>query len=185
MSGHTGMRDGFSEKPGHERSENQRSDLQLETISKLGGMFGVGCSEQTAAGYLVNLRIALRKMGNRAVTMGSDINGFVTMPEPRFAPGATHNRSIYGSGISNNWNNRVNYYNARNTDGLRQYSFGSANRTWDYNTEGVAHIGLYPDFYQDLKNLGMSLNERNVFFGAADYFVNMWEKCERQKATVR
>jgi microsomal dipeptidase-like Zn-dependent dipeptidase len=185
MSGHTGMRDGFSEKPGHEISENQRSEIQLETISKLGGMFGVGCSEQTAAGYLMNLRLALRKMGNRAVTMGSDINGFVTMPEPRFAPGANHNRAIYSPNISNNWNHRVNYYNARNPDGLRQYSFGSANRTWDYNTEGVAHIGLYPDFYQDLKNLGMTTNERNVFFGAADYFVNMWEKCERQKTTIR
>lgn len=66
---------------------------------------------------------------------------------------------------------------------MRKYHFG--NKTWDYNTEGVAHIGLYPDYYQDLKNLGMTQGERQVFFSAADYFVNMWDKCQRSKAHVR
>jgi len=66
---------------------------------------------------------------------------------------------------------------------LRKYSFG--NKPWDYNTEGFAHIGLYPDYFQDLKNLGMTLDERQVFFNAADYFVSMWDRCEKSKGNVR
>ena len=65
---------------------------------------------------------------------------------------------------------------------MRKYTFG--HKTWDYNTEGVAHIGLYPDYYQDLKNLGMTQQERQVFFSAADYFVNMWDKCEKNKSNL-
>ncbi|MEO5944920.1 MAG: membrane dipeptidase [Ferruginibacter sp.] len=184
MSGHTGMRDGFHENPNPEINENQRSDEQLTLISNGGGMFGVGISELTAAGYLKNLRLALSKMGNRAVTMGSDINGFVTLSEPRFDPRLRFDPAKYGSSISRNWNLKVNYYNGHNPEGLKQYTFGSANRKWDYNTEGLVHIGLYPDFYQDLKNLGMTQSERQVFFSAADYFVNMWEICEKNKTGV-
>jgi microsomal dipeptidase-like Zn-dependent dipeptidase len=161
-SGHNGMRDGGA-------SENQRSDEQLRRIRALSGVFGVGVSEQTSEGYLRNFRLAMRKMGGAAVTMGSDINGFVTMPHPRFtAAGTGSNRVVYRTPAR---------------AGLVQYRF--YNKTWDYNTEGVAHIGLYPDFYQDLKNVGMSQSERQVFFNAADYFVNMWEKCETSKTSVR
>jgi len=32
---------------------------------------------------------------------------------------------------------------------------------------------------------GMSQQERQVFFTAADYFVTMWDKCEKSKANVR
>jgi hypothetical protein len=31
----------------------------------------------------------------------------------------------------------------------------------------------------------MTQGERQVFFSAADYFVNMWDKCQRSKAHVR
>jgi hypothetical protein len=74
-------------------------------------------------------------------------------------------------------------------DCLRLYTFGTkadgSPRTWDYNCEGVAHIGLYPDIYQDLKNLGMTETERTAFFAAAEAFARMWDKIEVQKATVR
>lgn len=49
-----------------------------------------------------------------------------------------------------------------------------SSRNWDYNTQGVAHIGLYPGIYQDLANLGMTVDERREFFGAADAFARMW-----------
>ena len=62
--------------------------------------------------------------------------------------------------------------------------FGTANRSWNYNVDGVAHIGLYPDIYQDLKNLGMTLDERAEFFGAADNFAREWDKIDAVKANV-
>jgi microsomal dipeptidase-like Zn-dependent dipeptidase len=182
ISGHNNMRDAFFENTEHKISENQRTTEQLQTVSKLGGLFGIGIAEATAAQYLTNFRLGLRKMGNAGVTMGSDINGFVTMTRPRHGSTRVGVRSRYTGAIYNNWNMQVQYAPAP-ARGLRKYRFG--NKTWDYNTEGIAHIGLYPDFYQDLKNLGMSQTERQVFFSTADYFVNMWETCMRQKGSVR
>jgi hypothetical protein len=166
ISGHNGLREGYSNHAGHTVSENNRSRLQITRLTNLGGMFGLGIGESNSDVYLRNFRIAMRMMGNRAVTMGSDINGFVVMPSPRLG-------------------SAVKYFPSTSESAMTKYSFGSSNRTWDYNTEGVAHIGLYPDYFQDLKNLGMSRPERQVFFSAADYFVNMWQLCERIKVNVR
>ena len=52
-------------------------------------------------------------------------------------------------------------------------------------TAGVAHIGLSPDYFWDLKNLGMTRDEQQVFFNAADYFVSMWDSCDKNKVNVR
>jgi hypothetical protein len=48
----------------------------------------------------------------------------------------------------------------------------------------VAHIGLYPDLYQDLRNPGVSPDERAAFFGAAEALARMWDRIEVQKGTV-
>jgi hypothetical protein len=65
---------------------------------------------------------------------------------------------------------------------LSQYNFG---HYWDFNQEGLAHIGLYPDLFQDLKNLGMTFEERSEFFGAADAFARMWDQIDASKVAVR
>lgn len=192
-SGHNGMRDGFFEDKDHKVSENQRTDEQLQNIRSLGGVFGIGIGESTAAQYLTNFRIAMRgnKMDGAAIMMGSDVNGAVTLPKPRIGPGRDGVRSRYSGYIYNNWNKQVSYAAAGAPTQLsagaplkmRKYSFG--NKSWDYNTEGVAHMGLYPDYFQDLKNLGMTREERQVFFNAADYFVSMWDKCVKSSLSVR
>lgn len=193
VSGHNGMRDGFFENPGHKISENQRTDQQLQNLKSLGGVFGLGIAESTAGQYLANFRIAMgaNKMNGGGIMMGSDINGFVTMPKPRHGPGRGSERSRYSGSIYNNWGLQVQYAatgaptftTPTSPRKLRKYAF--ANKSWDYNTEGVAHIGLYPDYYQDLKNLGMTRTERQVFFTAADFFVGMWDKCLINKVNLR
>ncbi len=192
-SGHNGMRDGFFENVGHKVSENQRTNEQLQTVKKWGGVFGLGIGESTSAQYLTNFRIAMsaNKMNGGGIMMGSDINGFVTMPKPRHGAGRGAERSRYSGSISSNWSREVQYaaegsatFNpTTGAHRLRKYTFG--NKPWDYNTEGVAHIGLFPDYFQDLKNLGMTTTERQVFFTAADYFVTMWDKCLISKGNVR
>lgn len=194
VSGHNGMRDGFFEDAGHKVSENQRTNEQLQNIRSLGGVFGVGIGECTAGQYLTNFRIAIGpdKMNGGAVMIGSDVNGAVTMPKPRHGPGRDAVRSRYSGSIYNNWSREVRYAgigmptsvsSTSPTTLLRKYKFG--NKTWDYNTEGVAHIGLYPDYFQDLKNLGMTQGERQIFFNAADYFVGMWDRCVKRSKSIR
>jgi hypothetical protein len=64
--------------------------------------------------------------------------------------------------------------------------------TWDYNSDGVAHYGMIADFIQDVKNVP-ALSSPNALSGAgvinnlmlgADYFYQMWKKCEAEKAKV-
>ncbi|MFM9910108.1 MAG: membrane dipeptidase [Chitinophagaceae bacterium] len=164
ISGHNGLREGYFKDPDHKVNENNRSRSQLTRLSNLGGVFGMGIGESNAHAFLQNCRKGLSMMGGKAVTMGSDINGFVTMPHPRAG-------------------SNVRYANDTHESTLSKYHFEE--KEWDYNTEGVAHIGLYPDYFQDLKNLGMTKRERQVFFSAADYIINMWQQCERISSAVR
>ena len=46
-------------------NENARTDAQLEQMRQLGGMMGVGCAKNNAAGFLDNYRYGLGKMGGR------------------------------------------------------------------------------------------------------------------------
>jgi hypothetical protein len=65
-------------------------------------------------------------------------------------------------------------------------------KTWDYNSDGVAHYGMIADFLQDLKNVpaqtpnGMTGPKviDNLMQGA-EYFFETWRLCERQKANVQ
>lgn len=51
-------------------------------------------------------------------------------------------------------------------------------RSWDYNEEGVVHIGLFPDFLKHVEALpgGEQLIDR--LYGGAEGFAQMWAKAE-------
>ena len=57
-------------------------------------------------------------------------------------------------------------------------------KTWDFNVEGMAHYGLFPDFIQSCRQVGMTTAEQNAFFSSAERFARMWEKCEASKTNV-
>lgn len=60
---------------------------------------------------------------------------------------------------------------------LQQSQFG--NKTWDFNTEGMAHIGLYPDFVQDVLNLGLTAAQLTPLFHSAEQYIQMWQRAEQ------
>ena len=51
----------------------------------------------------------------------------------------------------------------------------SGERTFDYNDEGVAHYGLYADWFEDLRGLGGAGLMRDMANGAEAY-LQMWER---------
>ncbi len=51
-------------------------------------------------------------------------------------------------------------------------------RTFDFNTDGLAHVGLLPDFMADLKNVGVSKEELDPLFRSAETYIRMWERIE-------
>lgn len=57
-------------------------------------------------------------------------------------------------------------------------------KVFDYNFDGLAHIGLLPDFVQDLKVIGMDTAQGpagqgsyvNMMFNSAEEYIRVWEK---------
>ncbi len=70
-----------------------------------------------------------------------------------------------------------------NNEPLRRCITG--NRYWDFNLDGLAHYGLMPDLLQDLKNIGFTNLQLAPLFGSAEDYIQMWEKAELLKNTIR
>lgn len=66
-----------------------------------------------------------------------------------------------------------------NNQPLRRYKTG--NRYWDFNTDGMAHYGLMPDFLQDLRNIGTP--HLFVLLRSAEDYIQMWEKAQAASGT--
>jgi formylglycine-generating enzyme required for sulfatase activity/microsomal dipeptidase-like Zn-dependent dipeptidase len=111
-SGHNG----FRELGLHERNENSRSLTQMQQIRALGGVMGVGWENSkdgsvtkafaevsgrqishstitndcagTSKTFAQTYLLALERLGGTNVAIGTDIDGFVVSPGPRFGPQA-------------------------------------------------------------------------------------------------
>jgi hypothetical protein len=53
----------------------------------------------------------------------------------------------------------------------------TGNRTFDYTTEGVAHYGLYADWFADLRDAGGPALTKDLWEGAEAY-LEMWERAD-------
>jgi hypothetical protein len=51
-------------------------------------------------------------------------------------------------------------------------------KTWNYNSEGVAHIGLFPDALRDLEGQTGGAPLVDALFNGAEGFAVMWERAE-------
>ncbi|MDB4977145.1 MAG: putative rane protein [Myxococcaceae bacterium] len=152
-SGHNGLR-----QAGPDVDEKSRTAAQYRAISRQGGIAGVGLSEATAQGFIDSVR-RVAALGV-PVAIGSDINGIVKMPPP---PSAGTGRAItYGPSFP-------------------QASQGS--RSWNYNTEGVAHIGLFPDFLRDVELSG-GTDVVKALFDAPEALARTWERAELQNRVL-
>ena len=115
------------------------------------------------------------------VGYGSDFNGMTQGLAPRFGDDA-----CAGDAESAAQSGRMDY--PFNAHGL-PVEFGrqvTGGRTFDYNEDGVAHVGLIPDFIQDLKTIGLTDEQLVPFFRSAEAFLQMWERIgARDSAPLR
>jgi hypothetical protein len=49
-------------------------------------------------------------------------------------------------------------------------------RTFDLNSDGLAHYGMIPDFLQDLRTVGMTQEQMGVLYQSAEDFIQAWER---------
>ncbi len=62
------------------------------------------------------------------------------------------------------------------TDVLTRSTAGK--REFDYNLDGLAHYGMIPDMFQDLKNVGFPMDALRSLFGSAEQYVRTWEQSD-------
>jgi microsomal dipeptidase-like Zn-dependent dipeptidase len=151
---------------------NNQGDLYaLGGVSKSG--FGTCRDGNTDAtvddGYQNRIDLIVQSGGYPAEGFGLDLNGFAGARGPRFGPNAncgdpqsdpiTYPFTSYGGDVV-----------------FEEPTLG--NRTIDFNTEGLAHIGLLPEVIQDILGDGVSQEELEPLFRSAEGYIRMWEKAE-------
>jgi hypothetical protein len=129
------------------------------------------------------LQYATDTMG-MPVAMGSDFNGIAGHTGPRF-----------GSDACGGWEPVRSY--DREVERVKQEvqknqvaypfslpGFGTFDRQqtglkqFDFNVDGLAHIGLLPDLVQDLTNIGLDSYYMDQLMCSAEQYIRVWEKAE-------
>ena len=59
------------------------------------------------------------------------------------------------------------------------------NRTLDFNTEGMVHLGLVAELIEDARRDGVTDEDLEPLFKSAEGYLRMWDKSERRGAELR
>jgi microsomal dipeptidase-like Zn-dependent dipeptidase len=196
VAGHTrfldAMKDG-SFTQDHLRAEYAKLGRHVDAIRDLGGivapllhqghasdMAQVGsvppdCSNSTKTWVQAYLHAVDRMSGgphHRAVALGSDFNGGISTPGPRFGPEACEGdpHPDQGAGVSYP-------FSAHGMPGSFD-RLATGGRVFDFNQVGLANVGLLPDFVEDLKAVGLTEEQLEPLFESAEAYVAMWERIE-------
>jgi microsomal dipeptidase-like Zn-dependent dipeptidase len=140
---------------GEAGNENNRTLHQYALLKQVGGMVGMGHGA-CASDFVKSYREVAQIMGYTHLAIGTDVGGFAPLPQSD-----TSIHIVYDSTFTR---------------------CHTGNRTWDINTDGVAHYGLWPDYIRSWDAAGMTRQEKNVFMSSAEHFTQMWELCEKRKA---
>ncbi|RIL06395.1 MAG: hypothetical protein DCC71_07020, partial [Proteobacteria bacterium] len=120
------------------------------------------------------------------VAFGSDFNGAAGHIGPRFGSEACGGDT--GLGTAPEFAARVAERRAQLIAGDRVAypfsldgfgSFGrqqTGHKTFDYNVDGLAHVGLLPDLVADLQRIGLSEPDLDPLFRSAEGYVEVWER---------
>ena len=182
------------------RHERMRTPQQVERIRNVGGMLAamlkddvqdtnnIGKKKTIAYGKDINddcihstktfaqsLKYAMDTMGApgepASVAFGSDFNGIAGHVGPRFGSDGCGRKGEDPS-------------TARLTYPITVEGFGKFNRqktgqrTFDFNVDGLAHVGLLPDLTADLKTVGLRNNYMEKLFHSAEEYIKLWERAE-------
>ena len=129
----------------------------------------------TVGTWLEEYKDALSVMKGRGMAFGTDMNGFA--PQVPFSTDPV----AYPLTVARN----VGVKPAGYTPPLLSRSQMGSRPPFDFKTDGIAHYGMLPDFLQAISQKPGSGEAVNALFRSANDVVEMWEKCEAQKASIR
>jgi microsomal dipeptidase-like Zn-dependent dipeptidase len=198
VSGHTG----FVELcRGDKRHEGQLLADEAQRIRRLGGMIaiipGQGKLDQVqtwhgpgqpviphTCGNTSNTAIqaylyAVSKMQGRPVGFGTDFNGFAALPGPRLGkegcPGGSRPRPDV----------RLGYPFTAAATGQPMPRSVIGKKTFDINYEGLAHVGMLPDFIADMAVQGLRAEDLAPLLQSAEGYLALWERAWSRATTSR
>jgi microsomal dipeptidase-like Zn-dependent dipeptidase len=114
------------------------------------------------------------------VAMGSDFNGAAGHLGPRFG-----SESCGGWGAPNGQerlfqviaDNKVTYpFDLPGFGSFKQQVTGF--KAFDYNVDGLAHVGLLPDMVADLQKVGLNQQYVDELFCSAEAYIRVWERAD-------
>jgi microsomal dipeptidase-like Zn-dependent dipeptidase len=137
-------------------------------------------------------RYAVHASAGGPVAFGTDLNGFAGWPSPRFGPEACmgDRDSLYETMLRNPltypFTIRASGVNISSRAlGPSPSTFPSINavgqsvvgqKTFDFNVDGFAQIGLLPDMIADWESMGMQPAELDPLFFSTEGYVRLWER---------
>lgn len=108
------------------------------------------------------------------VALGTDFNGAAGHVGPRFGDrscGTTHSEQM----AQLQANSRMAY--PFQVPGFGTFSPQRTGfKTFDYNVDGLAHVGLLPDLVNDLRTIGLGQTYIDALFRSAEWYVRVWER---------
>jgi microsomal dipeptidase-like Zn-dependent dipeptidase len=112
--------------------------------------------------------------GYPAEGFGFDLNGFAGAPGPRF-----------GEGVCDGMQEDPITYPFDSVAGDVTFSEPVVGeRTLDFNTEGLVHIGLLPELLEDARRDAVSEDDLEPLFRSAEGYIRMWEKAEARSEAL-
>lgn len=108
--------------------------------------------------------------GYPAEGFGFDLNGFAGAPGPRFAEGACPTEQT----------DPVTYPFTSLAGDVEFTEPVIGERTLDFNTEGLVHIGLLPELLEDARKDAASEADLEPLFRSAEGYIRMWERAEER-----
>ncbi len=135
------------------------------------------CADPALPGSLTNglrdrVERAKAQGGYPAQGFGFDFNGLAGGPGPRF--GARANCAQVQS-------NPVIYPFKSYAGDVTMTEPRAGNRVFDFNTEGMAHLGMLPELVEDARRTGSTDADLEPLFRSAEGYLRMWERAESKK----
>jgi microsomal dipeptidase-like Zn-dependent dipeptidase len=133
---------------------------------------------------------AVEKTGYGPVGFGTDFNAMGGVPGARHGkeacPGGTNLDVLTYQGVTT----VVGYGPTQTRPALLNYNVPISvagrqipitksvigNKTFDFNEEGLAHIGMLPDLIADMQALGVRAPQLEPLFNSAEGYIRVWER---------
>ena len=135
-------------------------------------------SETLVQAYLY----AVSKMKGTPVGLGTDFNGFAGLPGPRFGKEACPGKVPTGTpgwvdtGDTTDHLNQVTYPFVAVASGVQLPNSKVGNKVFNFNVDGLAHVGMLPDLIADFQALGLTDRDLEPLLNSAQGYIDVWRK---------